>query len=995
MRINIKKGINDTIIFGFDTNKKNISYHKNELYYIVEEVSETISFYSKNDDVCFLTVLLSNLTVENDPVTRENVNTILSTSLFFSAGNIEDYYTKEETDERLNKKQNLLVQGENIVLTELESGDVEIQAVIPEKPLYIIVETLPEIGEENQIYLVPEVVEETNKFHEWIYVSGEWEDMGTFVDDVDLSDYYTKGEVNTITDEINNEIDTINNLTVNGKGINTSPVLNGSDIKLDNYTLPEGIIEHIDSNDTALTGIEKLDKFLDREIGTRITNEGIINNTLGSLANDIDTINTDIDTVNAYTVNGKTISTNPVLSASDILMDITEKNITGTTVNQAIFELEKEIEDNKGDVDSYTINLKNINTNPLLNGEDIKLSEYTKGTSISPISTGDTVNQGLGKIEYKVDTYKTNIDDYTINSKKISTSPEIFGSDITLSGYVPTITGSTITSADTVNTAISKLFNEIKSEGGDYLPLSGGTLEGTLYGTTISASTISGGTISGTTLRSGTFSASTITAATSMRTPIISATTSAYTPSFSASTITASTSIYSSTITADTSMRTPIISATTSAFTPVLSATTITAATSMRTAILSATTSAYTPVLSATTISGTNIYATNFLGNNGFFSTSSMTPSMVINNSTTGDTVKNFLRFGCNNSSTYDIFVKNTVCGGTYQDFANTLIISKAGSIDLYPRVVFDFQNTSTSGSIVPIISLHRYSTSQPNMIEWDNFTTQAGAKWYAGMMSNGHFDFVYGSRTDAYANGILFTIEASSGNIKAKGNCSAVTFVSTSDVRLKEDIQPLSNRGRLKPVSYKLKENGTDHIGFLAQDIQKLYPEVVPVSNNEDDMLGINYGNLTAVLSVQINELFDKVDDLERDNKTLNIKLNNKIEELNIKNKELNDKFNDRVVELDKENKILHNTINKLNLDNKELLKNVNKLHVQNTEDFDKKFNDLYNKFNDKTNDLIKQNNELKDEIDKLKNNTDKKDSELKELDKKKKDILRIKKRR
>jgi DNA repair exonuclease SbcCD ATPase subunit len=284
-------------------------------------------------------------------------------------------------------------------------------------------------------------------------------------------------------------------------------------------------------------------------------------------------------------------------------------------------------------------------------------------------------------------------------------------------------------------------------------------------------------------------------------------------------------------------------------------------------------------------------------------------------------------------------------------------------------------------------------------VIEFDNFTQQAHAKWYIGMMSNARFDFLYGGRMSGYTNMICFSIEASSGNIKAKGNCSAVTFVSTSDVRLKEDIQPLKNRGKLKPVKYKLKENGTEHIGFLAQDIQKLYPEVVPVSNDENEFLGINYGNLTAVLSVQINELIDEVDKLKLINKELNDKINNRVEELNIKNKELNDKnkelntiINDKFNELNKENKELKNTVSNLKLENKELLKNITEFHGKNTEDFNKKFNELYSKFSDKTNDLINQNNELKKEIEKLKDN---KENELKELNKKKKDILKKKVRR
>lgn len=65
----------------------------------------------------------------------------------------------------------------------------------------------------------------------------------------------------------------------------------------------------------------------------------------------------------------------------------------------------------------------------------------------------------------------------------------------------------------------------------------------------------------------------------------------------------------------------------------------------------------------------------------------------------------------------------------------------------------------------------------------------------------------------------------------------------------------------QLNPVSYFYKADTTNHpeVGFIAQDVQKLIPEVV--SGLEGDLakgetLGLSYGNLVPVLTRAIQEL-------------------------------------------------------------------------------------------------------------------------------------------
>lgn len=89
-------------------------------------------------------------------------------------------------------------------------------------------------------------------------------------------------------------------------------------------------------------------------------------------------------------------------------------------------------------------------------------------------------------------------------------------------------------------------------------------------------------------------------------------------------------------------------------------------------------------------------------------------------------------------------------------------------------------------------------------------------------------------------------------GTLTATGEVTAY-----SDIRLKTSIQPLENRGYIKPVTYK--KDGKDSIGFIAQEVRELYPELVIEDNTEDK------SQYVAVLQAQIIELNNRVKQLEK----------------------------------------------------------------------------------------------------------------------------------
>jgi hypothetical protein len=71
----------------------------------------------------------------------------------------------------------------------------------------------------------------------------------------------------------------------------------------------------------------------------------------------------------------------------------------------------------------------------------------------------------------------------------------------------------------------------------------------------------------------------------------------------------------------------------------------------------------------------------------------------------------------------------------------------------------------------------------------------------------------------------------ANSGRIEKTGT-TTVAYTTTSDYRLKEDVQPmigaLTKVAALKPVTYKWKDDGFNGQGFIAHELQAVVPECV-----------------------------------------------------------------------------------------------------------------------------------------------------------------------
>ena len=98
-------------------------------------------------------------------------------------------------------------------------------------------------------------------------------------------------------------------------------------------------------------------------------------------------------------------------------------------------------------------------------------------------------------------------------------------------------------------------------------------------------------------------------------------------------------------------------------------------------------------------------------------------------------------------------------------------------------------------------------------------------------------------------------------GSLTATGNITAY-----SDERLKENVQTINDAlgicGKLRGVSYTWKKEQYKDVGLIAQEVEKVLPEVVwPV---ESGIKTVDYGRIVGVLVQAINELKAEVDQLK-----------------------------------------------------------------------------------------------------------------------------------
>ena len=106
------------------------------------------------------------------------------------------------------------------------------------------------------------------------------------------------------------------------------------------------------------------------------------------------------------------------------------------------------------------------------------------------------------------------------------------------------------------------------------------------------------------------------------------------------------------------------------------------------------------------------------------------------------------------------------------------------------------------------------------------------------------------------------------SGVGEISSNGTTTTYATSSDYRLKENVAPMTGALakvlELNPVTYTWKSDGSDGQGFIAHELQEVYPDAVSGEKDGEQMQGVDYGKLTPILTAALQEAITKIETLE-----------------------------------------------------------------------------------------------------------------------------------
>ena len=189
----------------------------------------------------------------------------------------------------------------------------------------------------------------------------------------------------------------------------------------------------------------------------------------------------------------------------------------------------------------------------------------------------------------------------------------------------------------------------------------------------------------------------------------------------------------------------------------------------------------------------------------------------------------------------------NIASGGiSRMDIGNTGIAVGSGSV----------MNSSFTCYLEEVVSTTRYPLGA--YLSLANTTATAAARFIKYDNTNStaqvYIQFVYNQATFG------------GGQINGNGAAQAA-FGSFSDARLKENIESLPNQLEnikdLRPVEFDYIDGSGHQVGFIAQEIQTVYPDAVSIG--ADEFLTVTgWGKTEAILVKAIQELTEKVETLE-----------------------------------------------------------------------------------------------------------------------------------
>jgi hypothetical protein len=188
---------------------------------------------------------------------------------------------------------------------------------------------------------------------------------------------------------------------------------------------------------------------------------------------------------------------------------------------------------------------------------------------------------------------------------------------------------------------------------------------------------------------------------------------------------------------------------------------------------------------------------------------------------------------------------------------SNSLI--NIGSSNMFGENVFIIGGGDVTSTDTPSVSLAGFNITDGGAYIQGNLMVYGGNIYgpNAGILNVGS------ANTTINIGDIL----GGTSTVQIGGTCTATSFTTTSDYRIKENPKPLDesfNVDKLRPVTYKNKTTEKQDIGFIAHEVQEEFPCLVTGEKDGEKMQSLNYIGLIGVLVKEIQELKKRVSILE-----------------------------------------------------------------------------------------------------------------------------------
>lgn len=203
----------------------------------------------------------------------------------------------------------------------------------------------------------------------------------------------------------------------------------------------------------------------------------------------------------------------------------------------------------------------------------------------------------------------------------------------------------------------------------------------------------------------------------------------------------------------------------------------------------------------------------------------------------------------------------------TVEEGSTNLYFTNARSVASLIGQTVSMGDATITGNLLVLGNVVEFSTEtltiEDKNIVLANGSPSAAASNGAGITVDGaNASLIYISDDDKWEFNKDLSVE---GSIAATGNITSPFFYSESDINLKEEVSPIQDALKkvtdLVGVEFVWKSNKQKSIGLIAQEVEKIIPEIV--GNTKSGLKTVQYDSIIPLLIEAIKEQQKQIEEL------------------------------------------------------------------------------------------------------------------------------------